>query len=69
MNGDLLRLQHGKVPGHDLVLRQESRSAYLLAVVSAHQGSEVILHSVHLKTAELSVLAKVLIDILAGAHQ
>ena len=68
MSGDLLRIQHGKEPGHDLVLRQESRFTYLLAIVSAHQGSEVILHSVHLKTAELSVLAKVLIDTLAGAQ-
>ena len=65
---DLLRIQHGKESGHDLVFRKESRSAYLLAVVSAHQGSEVTLHSVHLKAAELSVLAKVLIDTLAGAQ-
>ena len=66
---DLLRIQHGKVPGHDLVLRKESRSTYLLATVSSHMGSEIILNSTHLKAAELSALAKVLIDLLAGAHQ
>jgi hypothetical protein len=68
MNAELLRVQHGKVPGHDLILRQESRGSYLLATVSAHQGSEIILNSVHLKAAELSALAKVLIDLLAGAQ-
>ena len=60
-----MRLPHGTVAGHDLVLRRQSRSSYLLAVVSAHQGPEVILHSVHLKAAELSALAKALIDVMA----
>lgn len=65
MTGDLLRIRHGTVAGHDLVLRREYPAGFKLATVMTDHGMERVLHVVHLKVAELPALAKALIDVLA----
>lgn len=67
MTAELLRIPHGKMPGHDLVLTGDPASGFRLATVMQEDGIERVLHVVHLRAAEIGPLAHALIDALTPA--
>lgn len=68
MTVELLRIPHGKTPGHDLVLTGDPAAGFRLATVMREHGIESVLHVVHLRASEIVPLAHALIDALASAR-